>query len=404
MPFPNLYKKNTGSPGLGVLVSNGIQIGVDGGFSGYSVDYGPTGTSDFYPGITQFTGTTIPLRPLFSISDGGTCVFTSLTAETNTPYFTFVTSSTNPSGASILCANFINPDYSFWGSVLTMTDLVYQIRLLGINNVLVQNYSLPNILTSGLTQIAISNYLPSDYGLGDTGGTRTIYDLSLNQQQIGAYNLGDTRVRGSRVWPFDGVDAYMQLTSTTTYATSNFTWIFGATFIETAPGRAWLMVSASGGQKNFSIYFQSANTTNCNMVIETNTSSYSSTTVGTNYDGFSGTGPATVSNAFSASRGNWRGIALVKNGTTFSLYLSGDFGGPSPGNATLKWQVTINDWSIVNSGIVTDLFRNPVINDYSRGGMLALQFYNRVLNLYEIRQTMARFYNMDQGLPIYPDF
>jgi hypothetical protein len=229
-----------------------------------------------------------------------------------------------------------------------------------------------------------------------------LYDLSLNQGQVGGNNLGDApRVRGGLpTWGFDGVDANLQLTSTTTYATSNFTWLFYATFIEAVPNQAWLIASASGTEKNFIVSFLSANTTNCNMVIETNNSTYSSRTSGINYDGFSGTGPQTVSSQFVPSRGNTKGIALVKSGTTFSLYLS-DTLGP---NTTLKWQVTINDWNIVNSSLPTYMFYNPFVNDYTRGGMLAFQFYNKVLNDYEITKSLQRFINMYTGENTYSGF
>jgi hypothetical protein len=400
MPYPNVYKKYSGEPGLGFLVSNGIEIGVDGGHSGYTVDYGPSNFTGYYQGIPPLTGFNAYFKsdvtaPLSYVSVNN--------PEFSIPYFTFLFNrGTTPSGSQVIYANFVNSEYSEWSGITTPQPLQLKINQGFLPNSILANYNLPTILTSGLTQIVISNYLSCDWGLGDDFGTRTLYDLSLNQGQVGGNNLGDApRVRGGLpTWGFDGVDANLQLTSTTTYATSNFTWLFYATFIEAVPNQAWLIASASGTEKNFIVSFLSANTTNCNMVIETNNSTYSSRTSGINYDGFSGTGPQTVSSQFVPSRGNTKGIALVKSGTTFSLYLS-DTLGP---NTTLKWQVTINDWNIVNSSLPTYMFYNPFVNDYTRGGMLAFQFYNKVLNDYEITKSLQRFINMYTGENTYSGF
>jgi len=400
MPYPNVYKKYSGEPGLGFLVRNGVQIGVDGGYSGYTVDYGPTNAFGYYQGIEQ-------TNPYSNELTNGTVVFTSVDDVFSRPYYTFFNAlGATPRGSQVVYANFVNSDYSEWSGVTLPETLQLRINQGFLPNSIVANYSLPTILTSGLTLYVSSNYLPCDWGLGDTSGTRTIYDVSLNQGQIGANNFGDApRVRANTTWRLDGVDAFIQLTGTTNYATNNFTWMFGIGLNEPVPNVACLISSASGSQKNFVVSFQSANTSNCNIVIETSSSSYSSTTVGTNFDGYSGTGPATVSNAFTATTGYVKGVAIVKEGTTFSLYLSSRIASfETSVNTVLKWQATINDWNIVNSSLPTNIFFNGFTNDYTRGTIKVIQFYNRAMSPYEISRSLERFSNTFTGTQVFSGF
>jgi hypothetical protein len=217
-------------------------------------------------------------------------------------------------------------------------------------------------------------------------------------QNLGSYvnssqPAGQGRIREFNFIPFNGVNTIMTLSGSSNILTNNdFTWfLYHAVNVAGSPGgNQYIWSSVSGVQKNFAIKYFSATTVGVSMVVETSATTYSSTTTGTNFAGFSsnvGSG-----NQFSTSYGTPKWSIIRKSGSTFNLYWWSTSSSSPYSGLTKMWEVTINDWGYTNPNIPINMHYNPELNYYTSGSIATATFYNRALSELEMRYSLSGCY------------
>jgi hypothetical protein len=385
MPIPNHFKKST-SYQLGCLRLGNVAIAVEDGWSvtGYRLDYGPTSTTGFFGGPFNtggtFYATSVPVG--FTQSNQGVLVnFTG-----SSPSFIATTGGLT-TDSYIGAYNSID----FTGS-LTGTGIVGLAEQYTNKDVVFMEAPLYPMVTSGLTCFYpfTWQYARGTYSSGMT-------DVSFFQN-IGSYvnsgnPAGQGRIRGFNYIPFNGVSTIMTLSGSSNILTNNdFTWfINGAVNVAGSPGgNQYIWTSISGAQKNFAIKYFCATTVGVSMVVETSATTYSSTTTGTNFNGFSSNVGA--GNQFSTSYGTTKWSIIRKSGSTFNLYWWSPSSFSPYSGLTKMWEVTINDWGYTNSNIPINMYYNPQLNYYTSGSIGTATFYNRALNELEMRYSLSGCY------------
>lgn len=383
--MPNHFKKST-SYQLGCLRLGNVAIAVEDGWSvtGYRLDYGPTSTTGFFGGPYNtggtFYATSVPVG--FTQSNQGVLVnFTG-----SSPSFIATTGGLT-TDSYIGAYNSID----FTGS-LTGTGIVGLAEQYTNKDVVFMEAPLYPMVTSGLTCFYpfTWQYARGTYSSGMT-------DVSFFQNRGSYVNngqpAGQGRVRGFNYIAFNGVSTIMTLSGSSNILTNNdFTWFLNsAVNVAGSPGgNQYIWTSISGAQKNFAIKYFCATTVGVSMVVETSATTYSSTTTGTNFNGFSsnvGSG-----NQFSTSYGVPKWSIIRKSGSTFNLYWWSPSNSSPYSGLTKMWEVTINDWGYTNSNIPINMYYNPELNYYTSGSIGTATFYNRALNELEMRYSLSGCY------------
>jgi hypothetical protein len=389
MPMPNHFKKST-SYHLGCLRLGNISIAVEDGWSvtGYRLDYGPTSTTGFFGGASTTGGT------FFSGLDEG------ISTEGVLVNFTGSSPTFNDClGANTVSYNGAFNSINFEGAELNSGIVGLAAQYVN-KDIIFMEAPLYPMVTSGLTCFYPFTWQYVGYGLsGLTGSTvaNPMVDLTFFQNRGNYVNVGrpagQGRVRGFNGIAFNGVSTRMTYSGSPNILTnSDFTWFLDhAVNVAGSPGgNQYIWTSISGAQKNFAIKYYCATTVGVSMVVETSATTYSSTTTGTNFSGFSsnvGTG-----NQFSTSFATTKWSVIRKSGSTFNLYWWAP-GNSSPYSGLTKmWEVTINDWGYTNSNIPIDMYYNPELNYYTSGSMYTSVFYNRALSELEMRYSLSGVY------------
>jgi len=385
MPMPNHFKKST-SYQLGCLRLGNIAIAVEDGWSvtGYRLDYGPTSTTGFFGGPSTTGGT--------FYAGSGNLGFT----QSNEGYLVNFTAS-SPSfiatTGGLTTDSYIGAYNSIdFTGALTGTGIVGLAEQYINKDVVFMEAPLYPMVTSGLTCFYpfTWQYARGTYSSGMT-------DVSFFQN-LGSYvnadrPAGQGRVRGFNYIPFNGVSTIMTLSGTSNILTNNiFTWFLnGAVNVAGSPGgNQYIWTSISGGQKNFAIKYFCATTVGVSMVVETSATTYSSTTTGTNFSGFSsdvGSG-----NQFSTSYGTPKWSIIRKSGSTFNLYWWSPSSFSPYSGLTKMWEVTISDWGYTNPNIPIEMYYNSALSYYTSGSIGTATFYNRALSELEIRYSLDGCY------------
>lgn len=385
MPMPNHFKKSI-SYELGCLRLGNIAIAVEDGWSvtGYRLDYGPTSTTGFFGGPSTTGGT--------FYAGSGNLGFT----QSNEGYLVNFTGS-SPSfiatTGGLTTDSYIGAYNSidFTGS-LTGTGIVGLAEQYINKDVVFMEAPLYPMVTSGLTCFYpfTWQYARGTYSSGMT-------DVSFFQN-LGSYvnadrPAGQGRVRGFNYIAFNGVSTIMTLSGSSNILTNNnFTWFLnGAVNVAGSPGgNQYIWTSISGVQKNFAIKYFCATTVGVSMVVETSATTYSSTTTGTNFSGFSsdvGSG-----NQFSTSYGTPKWSIIRKSGSTFNLYWWSPSSSSPYSGLTKMWEVTISDWGYTNPNIPIEMYYNSALSYYTSGSIGTATFYNRALSELEIRYSLDGCY------------
>lgn len=414
MPLPqtNFFKKDTSSNfHLGCLRIGDIRVAIEDGWSvtGYRIDYGPTINTGFFAGYEPITGNAAgnpecvgQLQSLGASWFGYLVNFTG-----NSPSFTYVgggNSSAYTNMVQVLSGT-STETVGFWG----LTGICQQRTP---KNCIFMEYNLFPMVTSGLTSYFNWDWAYCRNRTGLTGNTQP-RALDLSHYQNTAYYTtgrpsGQGTVRSFVALQMDGVQANLTMSGTTPiniFTGTDFTWfLYHNVSIPGAPGgNQYIWTSVSGAQKNFAIKYVCATTVNCSMVIETPTTSYSSTTTGTNFNGFSSSLPQAY---FPNSYGTTRQSVLRKSGSTFDLFWNQ--GGTPYSGLTKMWTVTINDWSVAYPTIPFYLYYNPQLEYYTSGSLQSSTTYNRALSDKEIELTLSGLNynvnscNFDPTFPQYP--
>lgn len=345
MPIPNHYKYCT-TKQTGCLKANNVCIAVDD-----SYEYGPTSTTGFWNGYTPTTSTDNTIIKVNSDNSSISIVATDSASITPGVYSYWLLYYTGFTGATDAAQYFIT------GSTdAIMTAPTNSWRDFG------------STITSGLTLCTSGKYCSSL--ANNSVQFRKLYDLSGNNFVLDFTNgVTFTRVIGQGMY-FDGTDDNMTLPGSSTIYTSNFTWQILARYAAGTTDKYALMWAETGATKNFGISYSDLNTSGTSMVIETATATYSSTTVGTNYNGFSG-----QNGTQSSIRANLFVLTtIVKEGNEFRVYWD---------NAILKWIVNIPTWTINNNIPISFAAKNDLTLE-STIVIGELRFYNRVLSTDEI--------------------
>jgi hypothetical protein len=385
MPMPNHFKKSI-SYELGCLRLGNIAIAVEDGWSvtGYRLDYGPTSTTGFFGGPSTTGGT--------FYAGSGNLGFT----QSNEGYLVNFTGS-SPSfiatTGGLTTDSYIGAYNSidFTGS-LTGTGIVGLAEQYINKDVVFMEAPLYPMVTSGLTCFYpfTWQYARGTYSSGMT-------DVSFFQN-LGSYvnadrPAGQGRVRGFNYIAFNGVSTIMTLSGSSNILTNNdFTWFLNsAVNVAGSPGgNQYIWTSISGVQKNFAIKYFCATTVGVSMVVETSATTYSSTTTGTNFSGFSsdvGSG-----NQFSTSYGTPKWSIIRKSGSTFNLYWWSPSSSSPYSGLTKMWEVTISDWGYTNPNIPIEMYYNSALSYYTSGSIGTATFYNRALSELEIRYSLDGCY------------
>lgn len=347
MPIPNLFGYST-TRRPGCLKFNNVAIAVDD-----SYDFGPTSSTGIWS--TYVSGNTVGSNV---ISDN---IIT-------------VSSEGSP---SVVPACLTDPS-DYWSAVIMGLPFVpsigafYAYFLTGQTNMYAAWISVPigDVVTSGLT------FFFDARATLVAGVTRYLPDLSGNQFTTNLSPGVNANTRAYLLAPFlDGVDDYFSMSANSTIYTSNFTWQIVHRYVNGTTALYPLISSGSGATKNFNIYYSDLNTSGTSMVIETSATNYSSTTVGTNYNGFSGKNGVQTS-----IRGQgFVTTTIVKEGNEFRIYWD---------DATLKWVVTITDWTL-NNTFPMYFAGNSNLSLFSTIAIGDARFYNRVLSTNEISRNFS---------------
>jgi hypothetical protein len=384
MPMPNHFKKST-SYQLGCLRLGNVAIAVEDGWSvtGYRLDYGPTSTTGFFGGPYNTGDTFYAGSGNLGFTQSNEGVLVNFTGSG--PSFIATTGGLT-TDSYIGAYNSID----FIGA-LTGTGIVGLAQQYTNKDVVFMEAPLYPMVTSGLTCFYPFTW---QYCWGTSSG---MTDVTF-YQNLGSYvnsdrPAGQGRVRGFNYIAFNGVSTIMTLSGSSNILTNNdFTWFLNsAVNVAGSPGgNQYIWTSISGAQKNFAIKYFCATTVGVSMVVETSATTYSSTTTGTNFSGFSsnvGSG-----NQFSTSYGTTKWSIIRKSGSTFNLYWWAP-GSSSPYSGLTKmWEVTINDWGYTNSNIPINMYYNPQLNYYTSGSIGTATFYNRALNELEMRYSLSGCY------------
>lgn len=347
MPVPNLFGYNT-TRRPGCLKLNNVNIAVDDRY-----DFGPTSSTGIW--YCYNSGTTV------------------------TDNIIIVSSGSSP---TILPAD--NTSLSdYWMSVLQYGEAGFTTSqtnfnlwtITGATNTIMNWFSVQigNTATSGIT-----TYLDAriQYSLPANSSARTWFDLSGNQFNSTLSPGVNINTRVYQLAPFyDGVDDYASMSGNSTIFTSNFTWQILHRYTAGTTLLYPLISSGSGATKNFNIYYSDLNTSGTSMVIETSTTTYSSTTTGTNYNGFSGQNGVQTSIRAQANIVT----TIVKEGNEFRIYW--DYG-------TLKWIVNIPTWSL-NNNLPIYFMGNSNLSLFSQGALGHVNFYNRALSTDDISKNVG---------------
>lgn len=348
MPVPNLFGYST-TRRPGCLKFNNVAIAVDN-----SYDFGPTSStgiwSTYVSGFTE-TGGGGTTDNIITVSSGGSPSVLNSVITYNFDYWSCAIygSTTTPNQAA------------FYAYLLTAQTNMYSAWI---------TIPIGDTVTSGLTFFIDSR---ATFVLSVT---RYFPDLSGNQFNT---NLSPGVNANTRVYSLaplcDGVDDYFSMSANSTIYTSNFTWQIVHRYVGGTTALYPLISSGSGATKNFNIYYSDLNTSGTSMVIETSTTNYSSTTVGTNYNGFSGKNGVQTS-----IRGQgFVTTTIVKQGNEFRIYWD---------DATLKWVVTITDWTL-NNTFPMYFAGNSNLSLFSTIAIGDARFYNRVLSTNEISRNFS---------------
>jgi hypothetical protein len=349
MPIPNHYKYCT-TKQVGCLISNNVCIAVDN-----SYEYGPTSTTGFWNGYTPIDGTSYTIIEVKPDNSSISII------ETNSVFAT---------------PPFFLDNSAYWFQIFTPfsgdQDAGQYLITGGSPNVIITSPTntwrdFGSTITSGLTLCSSVKYFSC---LPLAVKFRKLYDISGNNFVLDFTNgVIFTRAFGQGLL-FDGTDDNMTLPGSSTIYTSNFTWQVMARYIAGTTDKYAFMWAETGATKNFGISYSDLNTSGTSMVIETATATYSSTTVGTNYNGFSG-----QNGVQSSIRANLFVLTtIVKEGNEFRVYWD---------NAILKWIVNIPTWTTNNSIPISFAAKNDLTLESSIV-IGELRFYNRVLSTNEI--------------------
>jgi hypothetical protein len=342
MPIPNFFGYGT-TRKPGCLKFNNVNIAVDN-----SYDFGPTSSTGIWS--TYVSGSSITDNIIVVAAEGSPSVLPSDTASESDYWSCLIYGSTTTPSVQ-----------AFYAYLLTGQTNMYSSWL---------NVQIGDTVTSGLTFFIDSRatfVLPN---------TRYFPDLSGNQFNT---NLSPGVNANTRIYSLaplcDGVDDYFSMSANSTIYTSNFTWQIVHRYINGTTALYPLISSGSGATKNFNIYYSDLNTSGTSMVIETSATNYSSTTVGTNYNGFSGKNGVQTS-----IRGQgFVTTTIVKEGNEFRIYWD---------DATLKWVVNITNWTL-NNTFPMYFAGNSNLSLFSTIAIGDARFYNRVLSTNEISRNFS---------------
>ena len=389
MPIPNHFKKST-SYELGCLRLGNIAIAVEDGWSvtGYRLDYGPTSTTGFFGGASTTGGTFFTGVDATFSSQGVLVNFTGSSPS-------FITTTGGLTTDSYIGAfNSIN----FTGAE-TNTAIVGLAAQYSNKDVVFMEAPLYPMVTSGLTCFYPFTWQYVDYGLSGLTGSvaNPMVDVTYFQNRGNRVNnsrpAGQGRVRSFNGVAFDGVSSRMTLSGSSNILTNNdLTWfLYHAVNVPGSPGgNQYIWTSIDGAQKNFAIKYFCATTVGVSMVIETSGTSYSSTTTGTNFSGFSSN--VGTNNQFINAYGSPKWSIIRKSGSTFNLYWWAPFTSSPYSGLTKMWEVTINNWGYVNSNIPIEMYYNPALNYYTSGSIYYATFYNRALSELEMKYSLSGTY------------
>ena len=381
MPMPNHFKKSI-SYQLGCLRLGDIAIAVEDGWSvtGYRLDYGPTSTTGFFGGPST-TGSTF-------YAGSGNLGFTQ-SNEGVLVNFTGSAPSFIATTGGLTTDSYIGAFNSIdFAGALTGTGIVGLAEQYTNKDVVFMEAPLYPMVTSGLTCFYPFTW---QYCWGTSSG---MTDVTFYQNKGSYVNsdrpAGQGRARGFNFIAFNGVSTIMTLSGSSNILTNNdFTWfLYGAVNVAGSPGgNQYIWTSISGAQKNFAIKYFCATTVGVSMVVETSATTYSSTTTGTNFSGFSS--DVGTNNQFPTGYSSAKWSIIRKSGSTFNLYWW-SFSSSSPYSGLTKmWEVTINDWGYTNSNIPINMYYNPDLNYYTSGSIGIATFYNRALSELEIRYSLS---------------
>lgn len=342
MPIPNFFGYGT-TRKPGCLKFNNVNIAVDN-----SYDFGPTSSTGIWS--TYVSGISITDNIIVVAAEGSPSVLPSNTTAESDYWSCLIYGSTTTPLVQ-----------EFYAYLLTGQTNMYSSWL---------NVQIGDTVTSGLTFFIDSRatfVLPN---------TRYFPDLSGNQFNT---NLSPGVNANTRIYSLaplcDGVDDYFSMSANSTIYTSNFTWQIVHRYINGTTALYPLISSGSGATKNFNIYYSDLNTSGTSMVIETSATNYSSTTVGTNYNGFSGKNGVQTS-----IRGQgFVTTTIVKEGNEFRIYWD---------DATLKWVVNITNWTL-NNTFPMYFAGNSNLSLFSTIAIGDARFYNRVLSTNEISRNFS---------------
>ena len=233
-----------------------------------------------------------------------------------------------------------------------------------VSNTLIKLHNNENVIRSGSVlylDAGISNSYPG------SGTTWTDQSNSISATLTNGPTF--TPTSGSII-VLDGTNDLVSIPGSTTLYTSNFTWQ-SFHYIRSANGSDLdgMWWSESGG-KNFLMGYRNTNAVSTYFRIDTASTVYQSTVVGTQSNG--------LGSNCGAVAGRWVFTTVVKDGSTFYLYWN---------NAVLMWTVTISDWSIGDtSKAIAFGARNDgsFVTAMNIGNNL---MYNRVLSTSEIIQN-----------------
>jgi hypothetical protein len=348
MPIPNHYKYCT-TKQVGCLKSNNVCIAVDD-----SYEYGPTSTTGFWNGYTALLGNSYTVIQVKSDNSSISIVETQIQGplvveDTSAYWFQIFTGFTGATNAAQYLITGGSPNVIITSPTNTWREF-------------------GSTITSGLTLCASGKYCSCL--ANNSVQFRKLYDISGNNFVLDFTNgVTFTRAFGQGLF-FDGTDDNMTLPGSSTIYTSNFTWQILTRYTAGTTDKYALMWAETGATKNFGISYSDLNTSGTSMVIETATATYSSTTVGTNYNGFSG-----QNGTQSSIRANLFVLTtIVKEGNEFRIYWD---------NAILKWIVNIPTWTTNNSIPISFAAKNDLTLE-SQMVIGELRFYNRVLSTNEI--------------------
>lgn len=168
----------------------------------------------------------------------------------------------------------------------------------------------------------------------------------------------------------DGTNDWISIPGSTTLYSSDFTWQ-SFHYIRLGNGSDLdAMWWSEAGTKNFLTGYRNTNIGATYFRIDTPSTVYQSPGVGTQYNGFgNNAGPAS---------GRWLFTTITKSGSSVNLYWN---------NAVLMWNVTINDWNILNTSQAIAFGARNDSAFATAMDISSILMYNKALSTSEIIQN-----------------